>query len=523
MRRFAKFAVFATLAAVMVAGLLNVNRLHVLQPAFGASSLAGSTPAPAFPDGLDWINTGGHAVSLDELRGKVVILDFWTYGCINCFHIIPDLQKLEAKYGDALVVVGVHSAKFKHEQKTANIRQVALRYGRTEPIVNDRNFTIWNDYGVHAWPTVVIIDPAGNAVGKIPGEGNYALMDRYVGGLIKEFKDKHELDTRPLPFLGKVDMPDTPLLFPGKVLADGADDRLFIADSNHNRIVVTSLDGEVQAVIGNGKQGLADGDYADAEFHQPQGLALADRNTLYVADTRNNAIRKVDLKAQRVSTIAGDGQQHYMTSSEYTAEGTELNSPWDVYWYGGRLFIAMAGQHQLWTYLPASGKLHRFAGTGREGLNDGALGNAWFAQPSGLALHDDVLYVADPEASAIRAVDLQGNRVRTLVGTGLFDFGDRDGRGDDVLLQHALGVAWLGDRLYIADTYNSKLKRLAPSSRTVDTVKLQNGSLDEPGGLSAARGKLYIADTNQHAIKVYNPDSGKLQALTLSDPQHLLR
>lgn len=523
MRRIAKVAVFAFLAAVTVAGVFHLRGLQLLRPAFGAGSLAGSTPAPDFPKGLDWINTGGHQVSLDELRGKVVILDFWTYGCINCFHIIPDLKKLEAKYGDALVVVGVHSAKFKHEQKTANIRQIALRYGRTEPIVNDRNFDIWHAYSVNAWPTVVIIDPAGNAVGKIPGEGHYALMDHYVGGLIQEFKKDGKLDTDPLPFLGKVDMPDTPLLFPGKVLADGTDGRLFIADSNHNRIVVTNLDGHVEQVIGSGKTGLKDGAFDQAQFHQPQGLALANKDTLYVADTRNNAIRQVDLKAKTVTTVAGDGQQHYMTADEYPAEGTALNSPWDVYWYGGRLFIAMAGQHQIWTFLPSSGKLHRFAGTGREGVNDGSAGSAWFAQPSGLALHDDVLYVADPEASAIRAIDLQKNRVRTLVGTGLFDFGDRDGRGDDVRLQHALGVAWLGDRLFIADTYNSKLKRLAPSSRTVDTVKLPDGSLDEPGGLSAARGKLYIADTNQHAVKVYDPDSGELQALTLSDPQHLLR
>src|SRR5579885_927930 len=142
--------------------------------------IIGKQPAPDFPAGLDWINTGGKPLSIKQLRGKVVVLDFWTYGCINCFHIIPDLKKLEAKYPDTLVVVGVHSAKFETEGKTAHIAAVVQRYGLQHPVVNDHDMQVWDEYGAQGWPTVTVIDPAGNVVGQVSGEGHYALLDNVV-------------------------------------------------------------------------------------------------------------------------------------------------------------------------------------------------------------------------------------------------------------------------------------------------------------------------------------------------------
>jgi len=474
---------------------------------------AGSTPAPAFPSDLDWINTGGRALSLADLKGRVVLLDFWTYGCINCQHIIPDLKKLQAKYGAALVVIGVHSAKFAREGKTGNIRKIALRYGRTEPIVNDKDFQIWRAYGVHAWPTLALIDPQGRAIGKIAGEGHYELLDEIIGGVIAQFAKTEQINRTLLPFTSTVSMPDTPLLFPGKVLADAAGGRLFIADSNHNRIVVTDFAGKVRAVIGGGESGLRDGDFVQARFHGPQGMTLADGNTLYVADTLNHAIRKVDLRAHTVSTVAGTGEQQYLRGDDYPAKNTPLNSPWDVLWHDGVLYIAMAGQHQLWTYEPASKKLAAFAGDRREALDDGPRRSASFNQPSGLAVADGKLYVADAEASAIRAIELSGGEVSTLVGTGLFEFGDRDGVGKQVLLQHPLGISAWDGQLYLADTYNGKLKKLEPRRRRVVTL---TGELDEPGGLDIANGKVYIADTNHHAIKVYDLETEQLASLHLT-------
>lgn len=485
----------------------------------------GKQAAPEFPTGLDWINTGGKPVTLQELRGKVVLLDFWTYGCINCFHVIPDLEKLEAKYPDSLAIIGVHSAKFATEGNTEHIAAIVQRYGLKHPVVNDRDMAIWNEYGATGWPTLTLIDPAGNVVGQVSGEGHYDLLDRVVGTLTKEFADRHALNTKPLWYAGLAQkMPDTPLLYPGKVLADAKGGRLFIADSNHNRIVVTTLEGKVLTVIGDGKPGLKDGAYGKAEFHYPQGLTLADQDTLYVADTDNNALRRVDLKQATVTTVAGDGNRTYMDDGSVAADKAELNTPWDVLAHGGLIYIAMAGQHQLWLYDPVQKQIRHFAGSGVEGIDDGELMDASFAQSSGLTTDGGTLYVADPEASAVRAVDLSGSlaRVHTLVGTGLFDFGDVDGSGDEVRLQHDLGVAWHAGLIYIADTYNSKLKVLDLHRRTVSTV-IGEGTFDEPGGLSFAGDTLYVADTDHNRIVTVDIKNRAATPLVLDDPQHLLK
>ena len=525
-RKLSLIVVLAIVASALFAGLRWFSGWRVMPLALAAEApaLAGTVAAPAFPGGLDWINTGGRPVTLAELRGKVVLLDFWTYGCINCFHIIPDLDKLQQTYGNKLVIIGVHSAKFATERKTAHIQDVVLRYGIDHPVVNDKHMQIWNDYGAEGWPTLTLIDPAGKIVGQVSGEGHYALLNKAIGILVQEFGNKGEINNQPLWFDNiKLSMPDTALLFPGKVLADAAHDRLFIADSNHNRIVETTLAGRVLAVIGNGHKGLRDGDYADAEFAYPQGMTLAGDNILYVADTDNNAIRKVDLADHTVSTVAGDGKQTYMTDPAMPARAAELNTPWAVLWHDGLLYIAMAGQHQLWLYDPVAQTIRLYAGSGEEGIADGALSAASFAQSSGLATDGKHLYVADPEASAVREVGFgPGAQVQTLVGTGLFDFGDVDGVGRSVRLQHDLGIAWHAGLLFIADTYNSKIKVLDPRTRRVTTLAGGDGQFDEPGGLSAAGNTLYVADTDHNRIALVNIKTGSVTSLKLDDPQHLL-
>lgn len=529
--RLARSTTLAVLGLLLLGGAFAALRwfgpalpLPLAAASEAPETFFGKEAAPEFPTGLDWLNTGGRPVTLKELRGKVVLLDFWTYGCVNCFHIIPDLKKLEAKYADSLVIIGVHSAKFTTEGNTAHIAAIVQRYGLTHPVVNDHHMQIWNEYGATGWPTLTVIDPAGNVVGQTSGEGHYALLDKVIGTLTREFAARHELNTEPLWFAGLAHkMPNSDLLYPGKVLADAKSDRLFIADSNHNRIVVTTLTGRVLKVIGDGKPGLKDGAYNSAEFNYPQGLTLADANTLYVADTDNNALRRIDLKRDTVTTVAGNGKQAYMDDDSEPAAGAELNTPWDVLYHDGLVYIAMAGQHELWLYDPIKEEIRHFAGSGAEGIDDGELLDASFAQPSGLATDGRVLYTADPEASAVREVDFGGAlaRVRTLVGTGLFDFGDVDGSGDAVRLQHDLGVAWHAGLVYIADTYNSKIKVLDPHRRTVGTL-IGGGFLDEPGGLSFAGDTLYVADTDHDRIVFVDIQSRKATPLVLDDPDHLL-
>ncbi len=497
-----------------------------------AQSYVGRAPAVEFPAGLDWINTG-EPLTLEGLRGKVVLLDFWTYGCINCIHVIPDLQALEQKYANELVVIGVHSAKFFNESETENIRLIAQRYDRTHPIVNDRDFTIWRSYSVRAWPSFILIDPEGNVLGRHEGEGIYDLFDGVIGGMIAEFEERGTLDRTPLTFdTGAVSAPRTALRFPGQVLADPNTRRVFISDSGHNRIVVTSFDGEVLQVIGDGQARLQDGSLAEASFKRPQGMSLAGPDVLYVADTGNHAIRLVDLAQGTVMTVAGTGSQEYLFGRTSAPASGGLNSPWDVLWLDDQLFIAMAGQHQIWRYDPATQRVLLHAGSGREELRDGVARMGGLNQPSGLATDGQALFVADAEASAVRRIDVaDGGVMTTIVGTGLFNFGDTDGVGDEVLLQHPKAVAYANGNIYIADTYNHKIKLLDPNTRQSTTLLgtgaegWQDGSqaqFYEPGGLSVAGHLLFIADTNNHAVRVANLELLTVNTLALSDPQGLL-
>jgi len=480
--------------------------------------------APEITGGQGWLNTD-KPLSIAALKGKVVLLDFWTYGCINCIHIIPDLKKLEEKYANQLVVIGVHSAKFQNEKETENIRRIILRYEIEHPVYNDSEYAVWQSYGVRAWPTQVLIDPAGYVIGGVSGEGNYEVFDQAIAKTVEEFRKKGELNEEPLKLvLERAKVGDLPLAFPGKILADSNRDRLFIADSNHNRIVITKLDGTLVDTIGTGDDGAADGPFDKATFYRPQGMAFAGDN-LYVADTENHLLRRVDLKTRTVETIAGTGQQSREYFKTGPARTVALNSPWDLELIGRVLYIAMAGPHQIWKMDLEKNEVSTFAGSGREARLDGPLLQSGFAQPSGIATDGKNLYIADSESNIIRAIDIAGGTVQTIVGGDLFEFGDVDGSGDDVRLQHPLGLISFGDKLLIADTYNHKIKQLDPKKETVTTLfgtgkpGQQDGttvSFYEPGGLALANDKLYIADTNNHAIRVVDLKTKRASTLRIN-------
>src|SRR5262245_2794454 len=481
--------------------------------------------APEFPDGMQWLNTD-KPLRLADLRGKVVLLDFWTYCCINCMHIIPDLTALEKKYARELVVIGVHSAKFQNEGDVGNIRQAILRYEIQHPVVNDRDFYIWRQYAVRAWPTLMVVKPDGYVLGHLSGEGHQEVLERVTDELIAEARSQGTLNDTPLHFaLEKDKYASGALSFPGKVLAYAPSQRLFIADSNNNRIVIADLDGKVLDIAGSGAIGRADGDFNAATFHHPQGMAL-DGHILYVADTENHLLRRLDLQARTVTTIAGTGAQARSVNVPGTGTEVALNSPWDLPFIGTQLFIAMAGPHQVWVMNLDTVYLEPYAGSGREDIIDAPRLQAAMAQPSGITTDGTLLYVADSETSAIRAVSMGINgTVKTIVGEGLFEFGDKDGIGkEQVRLQHPLGVAYHDNILYVADTYNHKIKKIGPATATATTYLGigKPGRRDgkepefyEPGGLSLAAGKLYIADTNNHAIRVADLATGEVSTLAL--------
>jgi sugar lactone lactonase YvrE/thiol-disulfide isomerase/thioredoxin len=495
----------------------------------------GKAPAPDFPPGLEWFNTGGKALSIaNDLKGKIVVLDFWTSGCINCIHILPDLDRFEHEFGDDVAVIGVHSAKFTNESTAASIRDNIVKDGITHPVVNDAGLAVWNAYGAQAWPTTVVIDPLGRVVGGHEGEGVYDAIAPVLQTMVAEYGAAGDLVDTPLQtVLEAATAAPTVLSYPGAVLADPAGGRLFIADSGHHRILQASLTGELQRQIGAGGQGLVDGPAESAEFGDPQGLALsADGATLYVADTTNHAIRAVTLATGEVDTIAGSGQQAQTTPTGGTGKDTALSSPWGLALDGDRLFIAMAGVHQIWTLDLAKDAVTVFAGSGGEGIDDGSPSAATLAQTSGLALSADggTLYFTDPESSSVRQVHADGSgKVSTIVGKGLFDFGDVDGDASTTRLQHPLAVAAMADgRLLVTDTYNDKLKVVDPVGRTATTFAgtgqpgLTDGvgaaaQLAEPGGLSIVGSTAYVADTANHVIRTVDLRTGAVATLVLSN------
>ena len=490
---------------------------------YTGESFAGNVEAPEFPEGLEWINTAS-PIAMNDLKGKVVLLDFWTYGCINCIHILPDLERLEAEFADELVVIGVHSAKFPNEARTGNLRDIVQRYEISHPVVNDEGFAVWDAWGANAWPTIAVVDPTGRVVGTRAGEGVYDAVQPVVAGLVAEFDAQGAISREPLATALEADTaPDRPLRYPGKVLA--SEGRLWIADTGHHRIVeVDPLSGDVIAVYGSGARGADDGVGTEATFHAPQGLALGD-GTLYVADTNNHLVRGIDLTTGEVTTVIGTGDKGWPPSSG-TLRTTALASPWAVAWADGSLYIANAGTHQIWRADIELDTVGPYIGSAREGTLNGSFTKAELAQPSSLTVSSDgLIYFADSESSSIRVGDTRSEETSLVVGGNgtLFDFGDTDGTGNAARLQHPLGTALAGTTLYVADTYNSKIKRVDMTTTTVTswlgtTAGFADGAqpaFNEPGGLSLADDALWVADTNNHAVRKVDLTTGETSTLVL--------
>ncbi|GAA2708443.1 MULTISPECIES: NHL domain-containing thioredoxin family protein [Streptomyces] len=456
--------------------------------------------APELTGKGGWLNTGGEQLTLAGLRGKIVILDFWTFCCINCLHVLDELRELEEKHRDTVVVVGVHSPKFVHEADHRSVVDAVERYQVHHPVLDDPELATWKQYAVRAWPTLVVVDPEGYVVAQHAGEGHAHAIARLVEELEAEHGAKGTLRRGDGPYVAPEPVAGD-LRFPGKalVLPGG---NLLVSDSTRHALVELAPDGEsVVRRIGSGERGLADGPAEAARFSEPQGLALLPDGTVVVADTVNHALRTYDPATGLVATVAGTGRQWWQGSpTDGPAREVDLSSPWDVAWFDGRVWIAMAGVHQLWTYDPAAGTVAVAAGTTNEGLVDGPAGQAWFAQPSGLAAAGERLWVADSETSALRWIekDGEGYAVRTAVGTGLFDFGHRDGAAGQALLQHPLGVTALPDgSVAVCDTYNHALRRYDPAAGEVTTLATD---LREPSDAVLVDDDIVVVESARHRL-----------------------
>ncbi|MGW7639420.1 NHL domain-containing thioredoxin family protein [Streptomyces decoyicus] len=444
-----------------------------------------------------WLNTGNKDLTLSDLRGRIVVLDFWTFCCVNCLHVLDELRELEERHRDTVVIIGVHSPKFVHEAEHQAVVDAVERYGVEHPVLDDPELATWKQYAVRAWPTLVVIDPEGYVVAQHAGEGHAHAIEKLVEELEAEHGAKGTLRRGDGPYVPPEPVA-TDLRFPGKAvrLPGGS---FLVSDTTRHQLVELAADGEqVLRRIGTGERGLT----ADS-FNEPQGLALLPDGRVAVADTVNHAVRVFDPETGVLETVAGTGKQWWQGSpTSGPARAVDLSSPWDIAWWRDRLWIAMAGVHQLWTYDPAAGTVEVAAGTTNEGLVDGPAAEAWFAQPSGLAAAGDRLWIADSETSAVRWVEPaeegDGYAVRTAVGTGLFDFGHRDGAADQALLQHPLGVTALPDgSVAIADTYNHALRRFDPASGEVTTLATD---LREPSDAVLVDDDIVVVESARHRL-----------------------
>ena len=489
--------------------------------------------APDFGAGRDWLNVSRPLSLSKDLRGKVVVMDFWCYCCINCIHILPDLEYLERKYeGKAVAVVGVHSAKFANEKDAANVKEAVIRYEIRHPVVVDGDFAIWNAYEARGWPHFAVVSPTGVLLATLGGEGHRDDLDALVTATLEWYgKTPGALDAKPLPIrLERATTPSAELAYPGKLAIDAARKRLYVADSNHDRILELDLAGKFLRAFGDGTPGLLDGPAGTAHFHRPQGLCVGG-GFVFVADTENHAIRRIRLDTGAVETIAGTGRQGFAPGSEtFSAREVELSSPWDVMLVGDVLVIAMAGDHQLWRLDLSTSRIGAFAGDGSEAKGDAPIAmEASFAQPSGLTTDGTWIYVADSESSSVRRVKFPRGPVETLAGAkpeaeNLFAFGWKDGTGFGAKFQHPLGVLFHRGTLFVADTYNHAIRAVDPATGAVTTPfgTRTPGSADdpaaffEPSGFAADGDLLYVADSNNHRIRVIDLAKGKVSTLALT-------
>lgn len=457
----------------------------------------GSHDAPEFVEGLDWVNTGGRAVRLAELRGRVVLLDFWTYGCINCRHVQPRLRELESRFEDTLTVIGVHSGKFVHERHTPHLAAACDRQGVRHAVVNDRAFRIWRSYDVSAWPTMALIGTDGTLLGTQPGEFPLEGTARAIERAIADGEEDGTLVRGPDPAAVPQKQAEGTLRFPGRALVAGK--RLLVSDTGHGRVLDCTLEsdsGGMRARVVSEHTG----------FVEPQGLAIV-----------GDSFAVADRGGQAVWLIGPDGERERLLGSGVLGEGfshggygpdLDVRSPWGIVARDGSLIVTMAGSHQLWSLDVASRKARPWAGTGAEELIDGPLTGALLAQPTGVALLGSGVAFADCESSAVRTAE-ESEGVRTLVGRGLFQFGDKDGVGREARFEHAEDVAVFGGAIAVADTYNNRLKHIDPATLEVRRwpgEAGEEGALSEPAGISSDGSSLVVADTGNHRVVSIGPD-----------------
>jgi len=466
--------------------------------------------APELPGSIEWFNVD-RPVRLADLHGMLVLLDF-SLGDTACSrHSQHELNRLAGRFSDELVILCAHLPELPAAMRRSHVRSLISRQDVRFPVLHDPERVCRALFGIHDQPVRILIDRDGCIVGTSHGIGKQSHLERVIahqislcGGWARRgppFKVRLEPATRGT------------LHFPTRLIV--AHDRLYIADSGNNRILMTTKQGGILREYGGVAAGFVDGPAGSAAFDNPQGLCRVDEY-VYVADTGNHAIRRINLRTDEVETLAGTGSDAGQDLSKLSMpRDCVLNTPCDVLFRRGQLFIAMTGLHQVWRLSMIDNVLSIFAGSGAAGSADGPSHLASFTQPVSLAWCDGRFYCVDAGSGTVRCIDPVSGYVTTLqVGA------DRAGTGAAGMeqLQHPLDITSdeRRKRLWIADTWNNTIRsvdiRVRPATRGVSGRRL-----DEPAGLAFDNNTLYIANTNAHEVLRVDTDSGRAEALNVTE------
>ncbi len=481
-----------------------------------------------------WINIA-RELTKEDLEDRIILLDFWTHACVNCLHIIPEIKKLEAEFGNKLLVIGVHSGKFKNEKDIASIKKAVLKYDIQHLVVNDSELKIWNKFNINAWPTLVLINPRGKVEKRYIGENDVKYARKDIINMVEKYRYHLNREKAPI-LLEKNKIVRTVLSYPTKITFSRnfsyksyEGEAFFIANTGSNNVLVVKPNGEVIVQVGSKTPGLRDGVIDMARFNSPSGL-LIDENKLYVADTGNHSLRVVDFKEESVKTLVGIGSRGQILSKEKSGLSFALSSPSDIEFFPNKSTIAIAnsGSHQILSYDINSKNISVLAGNGYEGIKDGKYPNNYLAQTSDLSVYGQNLYFLDSETSSLRVLNKNG-QVKTLIGRGLFDFGDKNGDRNKALMQHPLGLFVNSRGAYIADSFNHKIRKynfgtkklsnLFGSSRGQDLG--ENMKFDEPDDIYVIDEVMYIVDSNNNRIVKIDYDDMKANILNVIPALHL--
>ncbi|WP_101926966.1 MULTISPECIES: thioredoxin-like domain-containing protein [Luteimonas] len=469
--------------------------------------------APEFPASLEWLNLSD-PLRMAQLRGKVCALAFVNLGSAWSQQRLADLGYLRVRHRERLNVVAIHVPRFDADRDARRSAKRAHRQQYEFPVAHDADWTLWQQYGIEAWPTVVLLDGHGHIRERIVGEGGIRDLDARVAALAGELTPQL-INTDPVR-LRRSGEPPLPLRFPAGLALAG--NFLYIADSGHHRVLECDAGGRVLRQFGSGSPGFIDGPMELAALTRPHGLYV-DRDVLYVADTGNHAVRRIELRSGDISTVCGAGRPGVTQEGPIAdPRNIALDQPRSVVLDGDKLFIATAGDNRIWKLDLGNSTVSLLAGNGTLGVNDGPANSASFAEPVALACVQQTVYVCDAAGSAIRSVHARTGQVSTLLGVDTWQFGMVDGPRTEARLQQPQAIALdpASPVLWIADSGNDALRRLRLGGGEVTTFELSQ-RLHAPGGLAVSADAVWIADTDAHAVLRLDPVSGVVRHVPIGE------